>query len=92
MILQEAISQVTVDLPKEFLFAIIALLLGFIGWVGIKYYNRLETILDRVETAIEGILVTNKLLQNDQEHMREGHNDHERRISKLEDAKKNVRR
>ena len=88
MLPQDAISQVKVDLPKEFLFAIIFLLLGFIGWVGLKYYNRLETILERVDTAIEGIQTTNILLKSDQDHMKEEQKNLEQRVAKLEETKR----
>lgn len=92
MLLQETISQIETEIPKEAFWSVITILLGFIGWVGLRYYNRLETILDRLDTAIEGIITTQALIQSEQGHIKETQGKHDVRISKLEDSNKNRRR
>lgn len=85
MFLLDPISQVKINLPEEFFWGIIASLLGLLGWIGAKYFSRLETILERLDTAIEGI-------NHNQTLMGEQQKNHENRITKLEEANKAKRR
>lgn len=49
------------ELPIELFWGLISLLVGLLAWVVVKYINRLDTILDRLDTAVEGIQATLKL-------------------------------
>lgn len=81
----QSIVDVRPEMSPELSWAIITLFSVIIVWVTIRYINRLDKILERLDDAIEGINKTLVGLSN-------GKDDHERRITKLEDAKKNVRR
>jgi len=79
------------EMPPELSWAIITLFSIIIVWVTIRYINRLDKILERLDDAIEGI---NKTLIN----LSNGKDDHEKRITnqdtritKLEDANKRRR-
>lgn len=72
-------------MSPDLAWAIIVLLSGIIVWAIVRYINKLDKILERLDTAIEGI--NNNLTRFGSEQQ-----NHEKRITKLEDAKKNVRR
>jgi len=89
--LQSTLENVRPEMPPELSWAIITLFSIIIVWVTVRYINRLDKILERLDDAIEGI---NKNLIN----LANGKEDHEKRISnqdtritKLEDANKRRR-
>ena len=92
MPLQDAISQVQIDIPSELFWGIIAGLLAILGWVIARYVTRLDTILERLDTAIESISNTLIGLGSEQSHIKSKQENHENRISKLEDVNKSKRR
>ena len=89
--LQSTLDSVRPEMPPELSWAIITLFSVIIVWVTIRYINRLDKILERLDDAIEGI---NKTLVN----LTVGKEDHEKRIThhdtrltKLEDSNKRRR-
>lgn len=83
--LQSVIDKVRPEMSPDLAWAIIVLLSGIIVWAIVRYINKLDKILERLDTAIEGI--NNNLTRFGSEQQ-----NHEKRITKLEDAKKNIRR
>lgn len=83
--LQSVIDKVRPEMSADLAWAIIVLLSGVIVWAIVRYINKLDKILDRLDTAIEGI--NNNLTQFGTEQK-----NHEKRITKLEDTNKRTRR
>ena len=83
--LRSIVQNATPQMSPDLAWAIIVLLSGLIVWVVVRYINRLDTILQRLDDAIESI---NKNLIG----LTNGKEDHEKRISKLEDVNKLKRR
>lgn len=83
--LQSVVDKVRPEMSPDLAWAIIVLLALVLVWALVRYINRLDTILDRLDTAIESHA---KILIN----LDNGKQDHERRITKLEDTNKRTRR
>lgn len=75
--IQSIIENVRPEMSPELSWAIITLFSIIIVWVTIRYINRLDRVLERLDDAIEGI---NKNLIS----LTKGNDDHEKRITKLE--------
>lgn len=75
------LSAVRPEMSPELSWAIITLFSIVIVWVTIRYVNRLDKILERLDDAIESI---NRNLIN----LANGKDDHEKRITRLEDRNK----
>lgn len=69
------------DSFTNFLLVVLIALLGFIGKV---FYEKMETVLER----IEGILLSDVSQKKDIENMKEDISDHEMRITYLEKHEK----
>lgn len=82
--LQSAIENARPEMSPELSWAIITLFSIIIVWVTIRYVNRLDKVLERLDDAIESINKTLISLGN-------GKEDHEKRITKLEDTNKRRR-
>lgn len=78
-------TEVRPEMSPELSWAIITLFSFVIVWVTVRYINRLDKVLERLDDAIEGI--NNNLIG-----LKAGKDDHEKRITKLEDSNKSRRR
>lgn len=83
--LEAVIDAVRPEMSPDLAWAIIVLLSGVIVWAILRYINKLDKILERLDTAIEDINKNLTRFGSEQQN-------HEKRITKLEDAKKSVRR
>ena len=83
--LRSVIQSVKPEMSPDLAWAIIVLLSGVIVWAIVRYINRLDKILERLDDAIETI--SNNLIG-----LSNTDKDHEKRITKLEDVNKSKRR
>lgn len=82
--LRSIIGDVRPEMSPDLAWAIIVLFAIVLVWALIRYINRLDTILERLDTAIEKLSNNQTLLGNEQQN-------HEKRITKLEDTNKRRR-
>lgn len=87
----QAIVDVRPEMSPELSWAIITLFSVIIVWVTIRYINRLDKILERLDDAIEGINKTLVGLSNGKEDHEKRLTNQDTRITKLEDANKRRR-
>lgn len=83
--IQAVVDKVRPEMSPDLAWAIIVLLSGVIVWAILRYINKLDKILERLDTAIEDINKNLTRFGTEQQS-------HEKRITKLEEAKKNIRR
>lgn len=79
--IQSVIENVRPDMSPELSWAIITLFSIIIVWVTIRYINRLDTMIDRIDTAIEQIKDNMLLLSETQKNHK----------AELDEAKKDIR-
>lgn len=78
-------SDLAPEIPVEVFWAIITLLIGVIVWVAIRYIVKLDTLLERLDTAVDDIKTTLKIQGQRLDH-------HEGEIRGLKDASRTRRR
>lgn len=78
-------SDLAPEIPVEVFWAVITLLIGVIVWVAIRYIVKLDTLLERLDTAVDDIKATLKLQGQRLDQ-------HEGDIRGLKDANKTRRR
>lgn len=54
-------AQTTPEIPIEIFWATITTLIGIIVWVTIRYITKLDTLLERLDTAVDEIKLTLKV-------------------------------
>jgi hypothetical protein len=86
------IADIRPEMSPELSWAIITLFSIIIVWVTIRYINRLDIMIERIDTAIEGIIKTQIQFGLKQENHDEKIESHEERIKRLEEQNRNKRR